>query len=221
MDKACTIESILYNLSFRRNDLVEQKAVIEKDALHLMHELQHTMHVEEDLTVIGAEAFSSEDIIPEAEIREDQLLIDSTSNDQLPLHSSNDEHVAPRRNGAQSNDGFIGGWFRGFYPSSQKGETRQETDRRRDMLTNNTKVSSAMLASAESWRRRNGREAATKVDFRTGLSGHLGALGHHAHVRHQVETGLPKMSCHGGLTVRRGVGKVSSRDSTGSRIFRE
>ncbi len=210
-------------LSFRRNDLVEQKASIEKDALHLMHELQHTMHVEEDLTVIGAEAFSSEDIIPvpEAEIREDQLLTDSTSNDQLPLRSSNEEYVAPRTSVAQSNDGFMGGWFRGFYPSSQKRETRQEPDRCRDMVTNNTKVSSAMLASAESWRRRNGREAATKVDFRTGLSGHLGALGHHANVRNQVETGLPKMSCHGGLTVRRGVGRVSSRDSTGSRIFRE
>lgn len=65
-------------------------------------------------------------------------------------------------------------------------------------------ASRALLAGAESWRRRNGREAARGIDFRTGMSGHLGIQGHHAHPHDYVNNdhnSFPKMSMHSGLTV--------------------
>jgi len=65
-------------------------------------------------------------------------------------------------------------------------------------------ASRALLAGAESWRRRNGREAARGIDFRTGMSGHLGIQGHHAHPHDYVTSdhnSFPKMSLHSGLTV--------------------
>jgi hypothetical protein len=65
-------------------------------------------------------------------------------------------------------------------------------------------ASRAMSAGAESWRRRNGREAARGIDFRTGMSGHYGIQGHHAHPHDYVNNdhhSFPKMSLHSGLTV--------------------
>lgn len=70
---------------------------------------------------------------------------------------------------------------------------------------------SEMLAGARAWRERHGREAATGIDFRTGMSGHSGALSSkptHPHDLLENNESVRKpvsfrMSSHTGLTMGR------------------
>lgn len=57
LDKAAQIESMIYALSSTREKLREAKSVTEMEAIDLLKELQSTLVQEQDLTVIGAEAF--------------------------------------------------------------------------------------------------------------------------------------------------------------------
>lgn len=60
LDKAAQIESMIYALSSTREKLREAKSVTEMEAIDLLKELQSTLVQEQDLTVIGAEAFDLE-----------------------------------------------------------------------------------------------------------------------------------------------------------------
>ena len=70
---------------------------------------------------------------------------------------------------------------------------------------------SEMLAGARAWRERHGREAATGIDFRTGMSGHSALLskkpGHpHEYLGNDESVRQPvsfRMSSHTGLTMGR------------------
>jgi len=57
LDKACSMEAMIYSLSYGRSKLARAKVTLENDALDLMSKLQETLLTEEDLTVIGAETF--------------------------------------------------------------------------------------------------------------------------------------------------------------------
>ena len=189
LDKACNIESMLYALSYKRKKVIDEKSRIEKHAITLMHELQSAMRSLQDLTVIGAEAFSSRDLVDDKDLdtRDDELLLsseDTRDDNESSSTSSNDKS----RNSTASS-GLFSDWLP-FRLSPSRESNIESHDP--------TRVSRAMLASAESWRRRNGREAATGVNFRTGLSSHKSALGYG-----QQEYGLPKMSSHTGLTPNR------------------
>lgn len=189
------VESILYMLSYKRRVILEEKSTIEKDAINIMTELQHVMASEKDLTVIGAEAFLCENIIPEErEQRDDQTFRDSNTINKLVPNDNETRDRGNDRNNLENMFHSLPGVGRGS-------ESRHESSTSRRSSLENTEVSHAMLASAELWRKRNGRHDANDVDFRTGLSGHVG-LGHpHKHTHQQtVEFALPKMSCHGGLT---------------------
>jgi hypothetical protein len=59
LDKAANIEAMIYSLSYCRNKLLEAKVSTERDAITLMSELETLLMQEEDVTVIGAEAFDS------------------------------------------------------------------------------------------------------------------------------------------------------------------
>ncbi|GFH52539.1 hypothetical protein CTEN210_09015 [Chaetoceros tenuissimus] len=61
IDKAAKIESMIYSLSNARNKLMEAKRTTESDAISLLKELQSTLVQEQDVTVIGAEAFDHKD----------------------------------------------------------------------------------------------------------------------------------------------------------------
>jgi len=201
LDKACAIESMLYFLSHRRNKIIEQKAQIEKDAVNLMHELKETMNKVEDLTVIGAEAF---DNAPSDELKLDKYSVSGTESrdDILEIDKTDDDSM--RDGNGDSLSCSVNSGKESIVRRNPPTRSYHET-------VHITRVSSAMRESAQSWRRRHGREA--NIHFRTGLSGHLGALGHHAHdLHHQVNVGLPKMSCHGGLTSGRLGKKFSLQD---------
>ena len=60
LDKAASIEAMIYSLSHCRNKLLEAKVGAESDAIALLKELQSTLIQEQDVTVIGAEAFAKE-----------------------------------------------------------------------------------------------------------------------------------------------------------------
>lgn len=219
IDKACNIESMLYILSFRRSHLIDQKESIEKDAIQLMHELQETIIEHEDLTVIGAEAFASSKIIPQKDQRDDKMLVDSNSIETPRIDSnSGDENVmmSERPTTAQSTaastvvttgassdshqSNSFATWFSGFFRDTEN-----------FLYSDDEQHYQNMLASAESWRRRNGRQAERGVvDFRTGRSGHLGALGHHAQNHGSHGVGTFKISTHSGLTPNRRLMKKNS-----------
>lgn len=57
LDKAAKVEALINGLSNCRIKLMEAKATTEKDAIALMDQLQTALVQEEDMTVIGAEAF--------------------------------------------------------------------------------------------------------------------------------------------------------------------
>ncbi len=57
LDKACSIEAMIYSFSYGRDKLLKAKSNLEQDAFGLMNKLQATLLNDEDLTVIGAEAF--------------------------------------------------------------------------------------------------------------------------------------------------------------------
>jgi len=60
LDKAASIEAMIHSLSLCRNKLLEAKVGAERDAIALLKELQTTLIQEQDVTVIGAEAFAQE-----------------------------------------------------------------------------------------------------------------------------------------------------------------
>jgi len=225
LDKACNIESMLYALSFQRNHLLEHKLQMEKDAVTLMQQLQNTLAADEDLTVIGADAFTSEEIIPETrddeELKESAVAaaaaetneirpgsshsIDSLKKIRSPTNASNMAACAspPSIYTDMMDPKYLVEWFRSLYTSDNPSTGNLEP--RPD-------VSSAMLASAASWRKRNGREASRGVDFRTGMSGHHAVQSNYSHSHSRGESSLPKMSCHSGLTPSRARRKTLSRD---------
>lgn len=87
LDRAAGIEAMICDLSICRNRLIEAKISTEKDAIALLSRLQTTLLQEEDVTVIGAEAFQSErEESPPDELRE-------TFSDSFSLNQgkSNDE----------------------------------------------------------------------------------------------------------------------------------
>jgi hypothetical protein len=225
LDKACNIESMLYILSYQRNHLLNSKTKIEKDALSLMHELQETLNGGQDLTVIGSEAFSSRDIMPEPELRDDKLLYNSASSENQNIYgdgensSSEDSGLTkpsrtktPVRKSEPQHNQLID-WFRSFYSSESNDEQRQR-QQRDETDSRSMEVSRAMVESASAWRERNGEHESDTI-FRTGLSNHLGANGyqgnHTTSSQHYGPSSLPKMSAHGGLTPNRRK-KMSSMD---------
>ncbi len=232
---------MLYILSFRRNHLIDQKSGIEKDAIKLMQELQETIVANEDLTVIGAEAFSNNDIIlhnqQEKEPREDGMLLNSTSVENRVADSTSSDNnkimreqetasTAPSTTVSSSStflDSNAGSQFASCLGGLFQYQLGTEQDDSRDPENSSSFNSTDeedyqnLLASAESWRRRNGRQAERggDVDLRTGRSGHLGALGYCASNHGHRNIGSFRISTHSGLTPNRRT-RRDSRDQNDS-----
>lgn len=63
-------------------------------------------------------------------------------------------------------------------------------------------INSNLLAGAREWRRKNDKNAARGINFRTGMSGHMGAHSTYTHPHDYLYETSRKMSSHSGLTVR-------------------
>ena len=240
LDKAAKIEALINGLSNCRIKLMEAKATTEKDAIALMDQLQTALVQEEDMTVIGAEAFEfdgemddarddlsasfslsklndSSDEVDELEPSTQNSSINTQTNDtvshqrHLEVNTSNDQSVS-----------FLD-FFLCRNISSYITRSRDTDEQRDDLRTSNALAHVAAVRSqdqlaraAQEWRRRNGKDAS---QFRTGRSGDQGVLSHNAHEHGHLNVGtLPRVSDHCGLTPRKRV-KKKSTESTSSLSF--
>ena len=59
VDRACKIEAMLCSLSNRRKELRIEQSKIDNQFIRFINELQHSLHTDEDLTVILADTFAA------------------------------------------------------------------------------------------------------------------------------------------------------------------
>ena len=88
LDKAASIEAMISSLSLCRNKLLEAKVDAERDAIALLKELQTTLIQEEDVTVIGAEAFAQD----QQDDGQDRGGASSDSGEGTPGDDDNDDY---------------------------------------------------------------------------------------------------------------------------------
>lgn len=235
LDKACSMEAWLCSLSRSRNRLIEAKNGIEQDAFSLMSRLRETLEVDEDLTVIAAEAFNITRTNSSQDEKNEDRDNSEKSSSTTDMISSTIVPAGLIRQG--ESDGAIEvvltseqskflesalSSIRHIDPSIQTEECRDDDDNSHDdnplhriqsAPSGNTYCPNAVLAGAQEWRRRNGREESRRViiDFRTGKSCHNGVSRTHLHhLRGSTENlyhqptysslDLPKMSSHSGLS---------------------
>lgn len=236
LDKACSMEAWICALSRSRNRLIEAKNGIEQDSFSLMSRLRETLEIDEDLTVIAAEAFNftrSKSTDEKNDGRDDTSSkltsgSESTSSSMFPAglirQGESDGAIEVVLPSEQSN--FLENALssiRHIDPSMQSEECRDDTNidydteqRIQSSPSGNSYCPNAVLAGAQEWRRRNGREESRRaiIDFRTGKSCHNGVSRTHLHhLRGSTENlynpptyssiDHPKMSSHSGLTSNR------------------
>jgi flagellar hook-associated protein FlgK len=216
LDKACSMEAWMYTLSRSRDRLIQAQNDVENDALSLMNRLRKSLEVDEDVTVVAAEAFRSNERRDGDESSRTQS--NPSSNEScVDLIRQGDpdgpiEVVLPSN---QSN--FLQkalSSIRHIDSNAQKIETRDD-DTSSPRQTTRLYSPNAVLAGAQEWRRRNGRQESRRViiDFRTGKSCHNGvSKSHIGHMRsssdafhhstHNIQD-HPKMSSHCALTSSR------------------
>lgn len=214
LDKACNLEAMILSRSLRRNELRQEQARVERDALSIMNDMQQTLTKEDDLTVIAAEAFTLVPTPKQRECRDDQdhiQLLNSSSTKSEGSSTKSASYVVRD----EFREEYVGGGLcfgKGLLSifNCNSGEST------RKVFPSNPKIGQDdMVAGAERWRLQNGKEAVTGttvVDFRTGISGHHAMQSHevHSHPHNFLDKekaspslGLPKMSQHSGLTVTR------------------
>lgn len=242
LDKAAKLEALINGLSNCRNKLIEAKTTAEADAIGLMGKLQAALLSEEDMTVIGAEAFEAEE---SADVRDDDLSaefslskLENLSGEgeefELSTHQLYMEREAAEKrkrdinNSNHSTFSFLDFVLCNPMSSLLGGETSSCTDtheQRDDLRSTHERTLAQMnmdarrsqrqlARAAQEWRNRNGVGASS---LRTGRSGHQGLLSYHAHEHgHQNVGTLPKVSDHCGLTPRKQRVKKRSTDSYAS-----
>eukprot|EP00559_Dactyliosolen_fragilissimus_P007259 CAMPEP_0184865462 /NCGR_PEP_ID=MMETSP0580-20130426/18204_1 /TAXON_ID=1118495 /ORGANISM="Dactyliosolen fragilissimus" /LENGTH=410 /DNA_ID=CAMNT_0027364681 /DNA_START=358 /DNA_END=1587 /DNA_ORIENTATION=+ len=204
IDRACSIEAILRSLLDQRNQLKIDQMKAEKDAVGLMSELQKFMIQEEDLTVIGADAFdntlgaSNSELkkvdppsTPEKPQQKIEVIKSEHSSGKKMLQELPSSKIMPKA--PTTSTGFLS-FASGIMGMVQSKSVEIEVtnvatpDKNQRSLSKIISVchdspapSKAMIAGAEDWRRRNGRQAAQGVDFKTGMSGHHAMQSNHHH----------------------------------------
>lgn len=216
LDKACSMEAWMYSLSRSRDRLIQAQNNVEDDALSLMNRLRKSLEVDEDLTVIAADAFSSKERRDSRESSRSQC--DSPSNESsadLIRQGDPDGPIEVILPSNRSN------FFESALSTIRHIDTNDPTTETRDdnsfSPSQETRLYSpnAVLAGAQEWRRRNGRQESRRViiDFRTGKSCHNGVSKSHInHMRASSDSSHnstfstqehPKMSSHCALTSSR------------------
>jgi hypothetical protein len=246
VDRACRLEAMLRDLSRRRKELRQEQTQIDNQFIHLMNDLEMSLHNDEDLTVILADTFT----LPPKDPDEPEKKEDSPAVSTIRARAESPDFVKPPNRLPQKEETavyrpktsfvcFAGDMFSGGCDGDAPCSTPTATSRSdfRESVSQSSLRStssspthanlfpsashpspSALRAGAQAWRERNGQNARTSVDFRTGLSGHsalMSAQPHHAHpiIESQGSSGgfgsttggwtggLPKMSSHTGLSM--------------------
>lgn len=212
LDKACNLEAMILSRSLRRNELRLEQARVERDALSIMNDMQQTLSKEEDLTVIAAEAFSTAAPTPtRRECRDDQdymQLMQSTVTESESSLRKSAAHVVRDELREEPGAGLC--FPRGLFSLFNCNNSMDSTTK---VFPSTLKIGQDdMVAGAQQWRLKNGKEAVSGTDFQTGISGHhaMQSTEAHPHPHNFLEKeksnsnfGLPKMSQHSGLTFPR------------------
>ena len=208
VDRACKIEAMLCSLSNRRKELRIEQSKIDNQFIRFINELQHSLHTDEDLTVILADTFaapvehtSNMDIT--TVIKEEKTETPDSDYPQKPPPRAQTPPLISSR--ASRFACFAGGVF------GNDGDADDSMDRLRFSFSNELNLlrgsqdadpeasqlfpitsqpsPSAMRAGAQAWRELNiGTPSSdTSINFRTGMSGHLALLSTHAHAHEYLE----------------------------------
>ena len=191
------IEAMIHSLSQNRERTKRAKVSIERDAYALMKELQTTLQIDEDLTVIDAEAFKSVNVDDSVnDSSKDKTEMSDTANDVTPPLSPTE--IGSKSSFSSTSNQYVDDFM--SYANRIWNEMTSTTSRESER---SPYLNQAMVHGARSWRERNGRMASQGIDFRTGMSGHNGAQSYNAHKHDSQIRSVPRMSCHSGLTVRK------------------
>jgi hypothetical protein len=204
LDRSCKLEAMLCSLSDRRKELRYEQSKIDNQFIRLMNELQHSLQNDEDLTVIPADTFAAPQYIPDIPNGETQKEEKSSSPTDLAYYPQKPEPERPSTPPMDENR-RVGGTFGCFAfgdntepvgtPSQMLRSALSNTEMRGLFPNANQHPSpSAMRAGAQAWREQQGRTAA--INFRTGMSGHMGILSTQSHA-HDVYLGGRNYSEHG------------------------
>jgi len=242
VDKACRLEAYLHALAARRRSLKAEGDKIDTRFTGLMNNLQASLFTDEDLTVIAADEFESDDgshiIIPQDNDNAD--LVENFSEDSVLLkpHALVRQPTPPMEGGLSCSMGSVlqamsatlGGDdeslahsacpplradIRGNH-SDNLAQMQQKAHTQARMSPPRTRE---LSAEAEAWRERYYQEGRNHgINFRTGMSGHQGLVSYmvhpHAYLDGQKRS-LPKMSSHSGLS-RSNTGRSTSQSGYNS-----
>jgi hypothetical protein len=251
---------MLLALSNRRKELRTEQSKVDNKFIRLMSDLQASLQNDEDLTVITADTFSS----PLATIDDDSTIVEREQKEPPEERNDVDiqKPVALTRQLTPPTTGirfgcFANGVFDSFdgsdgerqgilaslsqqaigSPSSEEIPPREGssgvTPRKFSSISHPSP--SEMRAGARAWRELHGRPAEKGINFRTGMSGHMGLLSTHSRPHDFLEgdenTGAPsdapttdmstrpsvglapvnfRMSSHSGLTMSKSRGGFMS-----------
>jgi len=225
LDRACKIEAILRTLSTRKRQLRIEQTAIDNQFIRMLNSLQVSLQKDEDLTVIVADAFSS---VSDEELTATSIDDNSSSKLNAVASKEMDEIDRQKARNAESQAleqpqpsqmfGRLGCFAGSMFDMDDVDQPTlpaptstflQALNEEVDNLMPSTAYPShsAMRAGAQAWRDRNRQEARNGINFRTGMSGHMGVSNsRHPHEYLDPETRqdsfAPKlrMSSHLGLS---------------------
>jgi hypothetical protein len=210
VDRACKLEAMLLALSNRRKALRMEQSKVDNKFIRLMSELQASLQNDEDLTVILADTFSS----PMETIYDENTIVDTT--EEKPREARNDvdfikplaltRQLTPPSSGSRFGC-FANGVFDSFdaddggqglallsqpsmtSPISAEIPRAQGSSSTAQIFPSVSHPSpSEMKAGARAWRELHDIPTEQGINFRTGMSGHMGLLSTHSRPHEYLET---------------------------------
>jgi hypothetical protein len=211
VDRACKLEAMLLALSNRRKELRTEQSKVDNKFIRLMSDLQASLQNDEDLTVITADTFSPpmETIDDDSTIVEKEEEAPEERNDvdiQKPVALT--RQLTPPNTGIRfgcfangvfdsfdGNDGERQGILASLSQQPVRSPRSEEIPRREDSSAAAPRIfpsvshpsPSEMRAGARAWRELHGRPAEKGINFRTGMSGHMGLLSTHSRPHEYLE----------------------------------
>jgi hypothetical protein len=198
-DKACQIEAMLHELSLERNRLKHEQMKLERLSAGLMIDLQSSLLTSDDHVVVPA---------PQGMMRSDSDLSYSMRSKSPPGSSHDDIDVSTRSRPGLSSPPLRG--ERGHTQASSHREIRtakSHSPGRSSSLGPQNKMPPSppfgqilpSLTSNQNWS--TGVNTPTRVNFRTGLSGHRALTSSHSHPHDFIGGGAVRsMSNHAGIS---------------------
>jgi hypothetical protein len=228
---------MLLALSNRRKELRTEQSKVDNKFIRLMSDLQASLQNDEDLTVITADTFSPpmETIDDDSTIVEKEEEAPEERNDvdiQKPVALT--RQLTPPNTGIRfgcfangvfdSFDGNDGGERQGILaslshpvmrsPRSEENDSAAAAAAPQRIFPSVSHPSpSEMRAGARAWREMHGRPAEKGINFRTGMSGHMGLLSTHSRPHEYLEGEEP--SGPSGAPVDAPTPELSTRASAG------